>query len=54
MMMMAKFNFSFPKPEPGQSVEEYVEQGYGYPPYAHQPESNAPETGKDEPPPEEG
>jgi hypothetical protein len=50
--MMSKFEFKFPKVPEGMTTEEYVEQGYGYPAYAHQEESNDPETGRDEPPPE--
>lgn len=50
--MSDKFKINLPKPPPGMTTEEYVEQGYGYPAYAHQPESNDAETGRSEPPPE--
>jgi hypothetical protein len=52
IMMSDKFKINLPKPPEGMSTEEYVEQGYGYPAYAHQPESNDAETGRAEPPPE--
>lgn len=47
--MMGKFEFNFPKND-ALSAEEYAEQQFGYPGYAHQEESNEAETGRAEEP----
>lgn len=50
---MGKFQYNRPTKAPeGMTEAEFIEQQFGYPPYAHQEESNAAETGRADPPPE--